>query len=76
LKIAYGMQIEGLMQAHVTYITKEDFFPAFHAAYQATMTEKNIEGGFQGAGLIPFDPEREYLSLMSDLKRQHHQIHD
>ena len=46
LKIAYGTQIEGLMRAHVTHITKEDFFPAIYTAYQATMTEKNIEGGF------------------------------
>ena len=63
LKIAYGKHIEGLMRARVTHITKEDFFPAFYTAYQATMTEKNIKGGFQGAGLIPFDPERVISKL-------------
>ena len=34
--------------------------------HQATMAEKNIEGGFRGAGLIPYDPER----LISDLDVQ------
>ncbi|MGH9747601.1 MAG: hypothetical protein ACRD59_16015 [Candidatus Acidiferrales bacterium] len=36
---------------------KTDFLPAFFIAFQATLTEKNIKGGFQGAGLIPFDLE-------------------
>ena len=42
LKVAYGKQIKDLMQAHVTYITKEDFFPTFYAAYEAAMIEKTI----------------------------------
>ncbi|OWT42501.1 DDE superfamily endonuclease domain-containing protein [Pochonia chlamydosporia 170] len=29
LKKAYGKEIEGLMRAHITHITKADFFPAF-----------------------------------------------
>jgi hypothetical protein len=57
LKKAYGREIEGLMKAHITHITKTDFLPAFFAAFQAAMTEKNIMGGFRGAGLVPFDPE-------------------
>jgi hypothetical protein len=27
------------------------------AAYERTITKKNIEGGFRGSGLIPFNPE-------------------
>ena len=57
LKTVYGKQIEDLIRAHITHITKEDFFPAFLAAFNATMTEKNILGGFRGAGLVPLDPE-------------------
>ncbi len=57
LKKAYGREIEGLMKARITHITKTDFLPAFFAAFQAAMTEKNIKGGFRGAGLVPFDPE-------------------
>ncbi|KAJ0126560.1 Uncharacterized protein HZ326_30333 [Fusarium oxysporum f. sp. albedinis] len=57
LKQAYGRQIERKMRAGTTHITKEDFFPAFLAAFQESMTEKNIRGGFRGAGLVPLDPE-------------------
>jgi hypothetical protein len=57
LKKAYGREIEGLIKARITHITKSDFLSAFFAAFQATMTEKNIQGGFRGAGLVPFNPE-------------------
>lgn len=56
LKQAYGRQIEKKMRAGTSHITKEDFFPAFLAAFQEAMTEKNVQGGFRGAGLVPFDP--------------------
>jgi hypothetical protein len=58
LKKAYGRQIEHLMKARVTHITKEDFFPAFLEAFNASLTEENIQGGFRGAGLVPLDVER------------------
>ena len=32
------------------------------------MTESNIKGGFRGAGLVPFDPERVILALDLKLK--------
>ena len=54
------------MRAHVTHITKEDFFPTFYAAYQAAMMEKTIQGGFQGSRLVPFNPESVISKL--DLK--------
>jgi hypothetical protein len=57
LKKAYGREIEHLIRCSITYISKTEFFPAFHAAFQATITEKNIKGGFRGAGLAPFNPE-------------------
>jgi hypothetical protein len=46
LKRAYGRQIEDMMWAHIIHITKDDFFPAFHAAFNIAMTESNILGGF------------------------------
>ncbi|KID97300.1 transposase, partial [Metarhizium majus ARSEF 297] len=58
LKKAYDREIEGLMRARITHITKSDFLPAFWAAFEAAMTEKNIQGAFRGAGLIPFDPQK------------------
>ncbi|KAK7578324.1 hypothetical protein V3481_014178 [Fusarium oxysporum f. sp. vasinfectum] len=57
LKRAYGREIEHLIRRSITHITKTEFFPAFYAAHQATITESNIKGGFRGAGLAPFDPE-------------------
>jgi hypothetical protein len=68
LKTAYGKQIEGMMRASITHITKEDFFPAFFAAHKAAITPENIQGGFRGAGLVPFDPEKVISQLDIRLK--------
>ena len=57
LKKADGKEIEGIMRAGITHITKADFLPAFFIAFKAAMTEQNIQGAFRGAGLIPFDPK-------------------
>ena len=56
LKKAYSKQIEGLICSGQTYIIKEDFFPAFQVAFQESMTIQNVQGGFRGTGIIPFDP--------------------
>ena len=66
LKRAYGKQIEDLMRAHITHISKEDFFPAFDAACRTTFTEENIKGGFRGAGIVPYDPD--YVISQLDVK--------
>jgi hypothetical protein len=57
LKKAYGRQAEQLMRNHITHITKTEFLPCFIAAFRDAFTESNIQGGFRGAGLVPFDPE-------------------
>src|SRR5258707_3603719 len=54
------------MRQQCTHVTKEDFIPAFRVAFEESLTESNIKGGFRGAGLIPFDPERGISAL--DLK--------
>lgn len=66
LKRSYGKAIEGLMRSHTTHISKEDFFPAFHAAHIESMTESNIKGGFRGAGIVPYNPE--YVISQLDAK--------
>jgi hypothetical protein len=58
LKKSYGKQIEGYIRGNQTHITKEDFFPAFQAAFQEAITPENIQGGFRGAGIRPFSPGR------------------
>jgi len=57
LKKAYGRQVEDLVRARLTHVSKEDFLPAFQKAFQLAMTESNVQAGFQGAGLVPYDPE-------------------
>ena len=44
------------------------FFPAFHAAHQATIITRNIKGGFRGAGLAPFNPEHVISKLDVQLR--------
>jgi hypothetical protein len=57
MKTAYGRQAEDLMRNKITHITKIEFLPCFRGAYDAAITKGNIQGGFRGAGLVPFDPE-------------------
>ena len=66
LKKAYGREIEHLIRCSITHVSKTEFFPAFYAAFQATMTEKNIQAAFRGAGIVPLDPE----SVLSKLDVQ------
>jgi hypothetical protein len=56
LKKAYGGEISFFVRANITHITKDDFFPAFQAAFEKTFIEKNIKARFVGSGLVPFDP--------------------
>ena len=51
------------MRAHINHISKVDFLCAFREAFFASMTEKNIQGSFTGAGLVPYDPERVLSKL-------------
>jgi DDE superfamily endonuclease len=57
LKTLYGKQIEKMMRMQITHITKDDFFAAFLEAFNASITEKNIQAGFRATGLVPYDPE-------------------
>jgi len=57
MKKAYGRQAELLMRNKITRISKLEFLPCFKAAFNASITDSNIQGGFRGAGLVPFNPE-------------------
>jgi hypothetical protein len=63
LKKAYGRQVEALMRSRISHVTKLEFLPSFKRAYEAAITSRNIQGGFRGAGLAPFDPERVISTL-------------
>jgi hypothetical protein len=57
-----------LIRCSITYISKTEFFPAFHAAFQAAITERNIKGGFKGARLAPLELEAVLLKLDMHLR--------
>ena len=57
LKKAYGNEVNKLIRNGINHISKVEFLPAFHAAFDASIIPDNIRGGFRGAGLVPYDPE-------------------
>jgi hypothetical protein len=63
LKKAYGRQAENIIRNQINHITKAEFLPCFIAAFKASFTPSNIQGGFRGAGLVPFNPERAISTL-------------
>jgi hypothetical protein len=63
LKKAYGDEVNKLMRNRINHITKQEFLPCFKAAQKKAITASNIQGGFRGAGLVPFDPERVISTL-------------
>ncbi|KAI1507370.1 DDE superfamily endonuclease [Pyrenophora tritici-repentis] len=57
LKRHYGDRISLLARSRIHHINKETFLSAFKAAFKKTFTPENICAGFQGAGLVPHDPD-------------------
>jgi len=51
------------MRMNITYISKLEFLYAFREAFFASITKKNIQGGFTGAGLIPYNLKRVISEL-------------
>ena len=51
------------MRMHINHVSKLEFLCGFREAFFASMTERNIQGGFAGAGLVPYDPERVISKL-------------
>ena len=57
-----------MMRAHILHITKDDFFPPFHAAGQEKITKAIFEEVLEGGGLLSSDPERVISTLDLKLK--------
>jgi len=51
------------MRINIIYISKLEFLYAFRETFFASITKKNIQGGFTGAGFMPYDPERVISKL-------------
>jgi len=52
-----------LIRIYINYISKLEFLYSFRKAFFALIIEKNIQGGFIGAGLIPYNLERVISKL-------------
>jgi hypothetical protein len=48
---------------HINHVSKLEFLCSFRQAFFASITKRNIQGGFAGAGLVPYDPERVLSKL-------------
>jgi len=57
LKQAFSKQTQGLIRNHIFYINKSTFMAMLYATYINAITSHNIQAGFRGSGLHPFDPE-------------------
>ena len=51
------------MRMYINYISKLEFLYSFCEAFFASMIERNIQGGFAGSGLVPYDLERVLSKL-------------
>ena len=52
-----------MIRIYINHVSKLEFLCTFREVFFASMTEKNIQGGFTGAGLMPYDPERVLSKL-------------
>ena len=46
-----------MLRFRAVTITKVEFFEAFKAAFFASFSERNIQSGFRGSGLVPYNPD-------------------
>jgi len=68
LKRHYGDGISLLARSRIHHVNKETFLPAFKEVYKKTFTPENVRAGFQGAGLVPYDPEAVLSKLDVQLR--------
>ena len=51
------------MRIYINYVSKLEFLYGFRAAFFASITKRNIQGGFARASLMPYDLERVLSKL-------------
>jgi len=51
------------MRINIIYINKLEFFYTFKEAFFISIIEKNIQGGFAGAGLVLYNLKRVIFKL-------------
>jgi hypothetical protein len=68
LKRHYGDGISVLACSRIYHINKDTFLSTFRAAFEKTFTAENVRAGFQGAGLVPYNPDAVLLKLDVQLR--------
>ena len=58
LKTALSSKLDPLLQTEISRVRKSEWLMAFVEARKTTFTRSNILGGWRGAGLLPFNPEK------------------
>ena len=58
LKRTLSVKIQPLIQTEVSRIHKPEWLTAFIQARQTAFSHSNVLGGWRGAGLFPFNPEK------------------
>ena len=58
LKILYSKKIQKMMCMQITYIIKNDFFPAFKHVFFVNMDLKNAQLNSKTINLVPYNPEK------------------
>ena len=58
LKCALALQLDPLFQTEVSRIRKSEWLSAFIEARKSAFSHSNVLGGWRGAGLLPFNPEK------------------
>lgn len=56
------------MRASITHISKLEFLCAFQEAYSTLIIKQTIQGGFAGAGLVPYNPDKVIMKLDIQLR--------
>ncbi len=56
------------MRMYINHVSKLEFLCGFRKAFFASIIERNIQGGFAGAGLMPYDLERVISKLDMKLR--------
>jgi hypothetical protein len=68
LKRHYSDRISLLARSRIYYINKETFLPAFKLAFKKTFIAENVCAEFQGARLVPYDPDAVLSKLDVQLR--------
>ncbi len=52
-----------MMRMYINYVSKLEFLCSFYKAFFASITKRNIQGGFARSSLVPYDPEKVLSKL-------------